>query len=61
MCPPLHVRALEVAHEGSDQVGLVVDLIGGKMFDPCARGICEVQRKVANDDDVISRAAQLAC
>jgi hypothetical protein len=59
--PRTHVCALEVAHEGSDQVGPIVDLIGGKMFEPRARGIRKVQRKVANDDGVISRAAQLAC
>ena len=57
----MHERALEVAHEGSDQVGPIVDLIGGKMFKPHARRIRKVQRKVANDDGVISHAAQLAC
>ena len=38
-----------------------MDLTGGKMFEPHARRIRKVQRKVANDDGVISRAAQLAC
>ena len=56
-----HVCALEVGHEGSGQVGPIVDLIGGKMFEPRAHGIRKVQRKVANDDGIISRAAQLAC
>ena len=56
-----HIRALEVAQEGLDKVRPVVDLIGGKMLEPCARGIRKVQRKVANDDGIISRAAQLAC
>ena len=37
-----------------------MDLTGGKMFEPRARGIRKVQRKVANDDSVISRTAQLA-
>ena len=37
-----------------------MDLIGGKMFEPSARGVCQVQRKVANDDGVVSRTAQLA-
>ena len=56
-----HVCALEVGHEGSGQVGPIVDLIGGKMFEPHARRIRKVQRKVANDDGVITHAAQLAC
>ena len=56
-----HVRTLEVAHEGPDQVGPVVDLIGRKMFEPHARRVRKVRRKVANDDNIISRAAQLAC
>ena len=38
-----------------------MDLIGGKMLEPCARGIRKVQRKVANDDDIIGRTAHLAC
>ena len=38
-----------------------MDLIGGKMFEPRACGIRKVQRKVANDDGIISRAAQLTC
>ena len=57
----MHERALEVAHEGSDQVGPIVDLIGGKMFEPRTHGICKVQRKVADDDGIISRTTQLAC
>ena len=56
-----HVRALEIAHEGPDQVRPVVDLVGWKMLQPSACRVCEVQRKVANDVCVISRATQLAC
>ena len=56
----MHVRALEVAHEGPDQVRPVMDLIVGKVFEPCARRVCKVQRKVANDHGVITRTAQLA-
>ena len=37
-----HVCALKIAHEGSDQVGPIVDLIGGKMFEPCTCRICKV-------------------
>ena len=58
--PRTHVHALEVAHEGLDQVGPVVDLIGGKLFEPCTHGICKVQRKVVNDHGIITRTAQLA-
>ena len=54
-----HVCALKIAHEGSNQVGPVMDLIGGKMLKPRARGICKVQRKVANDHGVITRTTQL--
>ena len=32
-----HIRTLEVAHEGPDQVGSVMDLIDGKMFEPHVR------------------------
>jgi len=56
-----HVRALEVTHEGPDQVGPVVDLVGWKVFELHARGVCEVQRKIADDDGLVSRTAQLAC
>ena len=58
--PRTHVCALEVPHEGPDQVRPVVDLIGGKVFEPCARRVCKVQRKVANDHGVITRTTQLA-
>ena len=40
--PRMHIRALEVAHEGPDQVRLVVDLVGRKMLKPGACGIREV-------------------
>lgn len=30
------------------------------MLEPCSCRVCEMQRKVADDDRVISRAAQLA-
>ena len=54
--PRMHVRALEVAHEGRDQVGPVVDLVGRKMLEPRACGFCKMQRKVANDDGIIGSA-----
>ena len=59
--PRMHVRALEVSHENLDQISLVMDLVGRKMFEPGACIVCEMQRKVANDDCVIIRATQLAC
>ena len=52
-----HVWALEVAHESLDQVRPVVDLVGRKMLKPGTCGIRKVQRKVADDDGVISRTA----
>ena len=58
--PRAHVCALEFSHESFDQVGLVVDLVGRKMLEPCSCRVCEVQRKVADDDRVVSHAAQLA-
>ena len=59
--PRVHICALDVSHESLDQVGPVVDLVGRKMLQPRACRICEMQRKVANDDGIISRTAQLAC
>jgi len=56
----VHVCALEVSHESFDQVGPVVDLVGRKMLEPCSCRVREVQRKVADDDRIVSRAAQLA-
>jgi hypothetical protein len=52
-----YVCALEVAHEGPNQVVPVVDLVHGKVFEPCSRRVCEVQRQVADDHGVVSRAA----
>ena len=58
--PEMHVCALEVSNESLDQVGPVVDLVGRKMLKPCSGRVCEVQRKVADDNRVVTRAAQLA-
>ena len=58
--PRTHVRALKVTHKSPDQVRPIVDLIGRKMLKPVTCGIHKVQRKVVDDDGVISRAAQLA-
>jgi hypothetical protein len=44
--PGAHVRALEVPHEGADQVVLVVDLTGRQVLEPHSRRVCEVQRKL---------------
>ena len=37
-----------------------MDLVGRKMLEPCSGRVCEVQRKVADDDRVVSHAAKLA-
>ena len=58
--PRAHVCALEVPYESFDQVGPVVDLVGRKMLEPCSWRVREVQRKVADDDRIVSRAVQLA-
>ena len=58
--PRAHVCALEVAHEGPDQVVPVVDLACRQVLEPRSCGVCKVQRKVAEDYDVVGRAAQLA-
>ena len=54
-----HVCALEVAHEGPDQVRPVVDLVGREMLKPGTCRVRKVQRKVADDDGIIGCAAQL--
>ena len=58
--PRMHIHALEVSHESPDQVRPVMDLVGRKMLEPGACEIRKVQRKVVDDDGVISRTAQLA-
>ena len=57
--PRMHVRALEVAHEGPDQVRPVVDLVGREMLKPGTCRVRKVQRKVADDDGIVGCAAQL--
>ena len=37
-----------------------MDLVGGEVLKPRTCGIRKVQRKVANDDGIVSRTAQLA-
>ena len=59
--PRAHVRALEVAHEDLDKVGPVVDLVRGQVLEPRSCGISKVKGKVADDDHVVRRTAQLAC
>ena len=55
--PGARVSALEVAHKDLDQVGPVVDLIRGEVFEPCPRRVCEVQRKIADDHGIVHRTA----
>ena len=57
--PRMHIHALEVAHEGPDQVRPVVALVGREMLKPGTCRVRKVQRKVADDDGIIGCAAQL--
>jgi hypothetical protein len=47
-----YVCALEVPHEGADQIVPVVDLAGRQMLKPRPRRVGEVQGQVADDDFV---------
>jgi hypothetical protein len=58
--PRAHVRALEVAGEGLDQVVLVGDLPRRQMLQPGSSGVEEEQGEVADDEVVIIRSTQLA-
>jgi hypothetical protein len=58
--PRAHVRALEVAGEGSDQVVPVGDLSQRQMLQPGPSGVGEKQGEVADDEVVIVRSTQLA-
>ena len=55
--PRAHVRALEVAHEDVDQVGLVVDLIRRQVLEPRSCGVSKMKRKVTDDDRILRCAA----
>jgi hypothetical protein len=56
-----HVRALEVPHEGADQIIPVMNLAGRQVLEPCSRRVGEVQRQVADDILVGGGSAQLTC
>jgi hypothetical protein len=56
-----HICALEVPHEGADQIVLVVNLAGRQVLEPCSRRVGEVQWQVADDDLVGGGSTQLAC
>jgi hypothetical protein len=58
--PRAYVGALEVPHEGANQVVLVVDLAGRQLLEPRPRRIGDVQWQVADDDLVGGGSAQLA-
>jgi hypothetical protein len=58
--PRAHVRALEVAGEGLDQVVPVGDLPRRQMLQPGSSGVGEEQGEVADDEVVIVRSTQLA-
>jgi hypothetical protein len=56
----VHVRALEVAGEGLDQVVPVGDLPRRQVLQPGSSGIREEQGEVADDEVVIVRSTQVA-
>jgi hypothetical protein len=56
-----HVRALEVPHEGEDQIVPVVDLAGRQVLEPRSRRVGEVQGEVTDDDLVGGGPTQLTC
>jgi hypothetical protein len=58
--PRAHVRALEVADEGLDQVVPVGDLPRRQMLQPGPSGVGEEQEEVADDEVVIVRSTQVA-
>jgi hypothetical protein len=58
--PRAHVRALEVAGEGLDQVILVGDLPRRQMLQLGSSGVREEQGEVADDEVVIVRSTQVA-
>ena len=55
--PRAHVCALEVSDEDLDQVGPVVDHALREVFEPCSGRIGQVEWKVADDEQVVIRAA----
>jgi hypothetical protein len=58
--PRAHVRALEVADEGLDQVVPVGDLPRRQMLQPGLSGVGEEQGEVADDEVVIVHSTQVA-
>jgi hypothetical protein len=58
--PRAHVRALEVAGEGLDQVIPVGDLPRRQVLQPGSSGVGEEQGEVADDEVVIVRSTQVA-
>jgi hypothetical protein len=56
-----HVHALEIPHEGADQIVPVVDLAGRQVLEPRPRRVGEVQGNVTDDNLVGGGSAQLAC
>jgi hypothetical protein len=58
--PRAHVRDLDVAGEGFDQVVPVGDLRRGQMLQPGSGGVGEEYGEVADDEVVIVRSTQLA-
>ena len=55
--PGAHVCALEIPDEDLYQVAPVVDLQGREVFEPGSRRVQQEQGEVADDEQVIVRAA----
>jgi hypothetical protein len=55
-----HVRALEIAGEGLDQVVPIGDLPRRQVLQPGSSGVGEEQGEVADDEIIIVRSTQLA-
>jgi hypothetical protein len=56
-----NVRALEVPHDGADQIIPVVDLAGRQVLKPRSHRVGEVQGEVTDDNLVGGGPAQLTC
>jgi hypothetical protein len=54
----VHVRPLEVPHEGADQIIPVVDLAGRRVLEPHPRRVGEVQGEVTDDNLVVGGPAE---
>ena len=51
------ISSLEVTLKHPDQVGLVVDLVRGKLLEPSASSVGEEKRQLSDDGAVISSSS----